>query len=62
MKDDAKDLTITNVGEVKFLYIRIYDGKSGEPIADFIPAAENPSYSKEDQFLIRFDGEKFVIE
>jgi hypothetical protein len=65
MKDDPIDLTLTNVGgEVKFLYIRLYDGKTGEPVADFYPATDNPIYAKgkENQFLIRFDGEKFVIE
>jgi hypothetical protein len=36
MNDDPTDLTLTNVGEVKWHYIRLYDGKGGEPIADFV--------------------------
>jgi hypothetical protein len=36
MNDDPTDLTITNVGDVTWLCIRLYDGKSGEPIADFV--------------------------
>jgi hypothetical protein len=35
MNDDPTDLTLTNVGEVKWYYLRLYDGKSGELIADF---------------------------